>query len=463
MQEEKNFGFLGFTFQQSLIRSIVEDRRFGEAIIEVLDSRYFDNNSFKFIVENIKEYYVKYNKIPEYDDLKERVINESGGKEKARVHIDTIEEIRSDERVSHKQTQDIALNFCRQQHLIKELAEINKIIKNGKFEEYEKIETIVQKALQVGILNEDESDVFENADDALKDDYRHPIPTGIVGIDQLLKGGLGRGELGVVLAPTGIGKTTLLTKIANTAYNVGFNVLQIFFEDNRDQIKRKHYTIWTGISSDEQPEHRDRVKAAIKERQDESTGNLKLLKLISGAVTIGELKSKIRKIVSNGFKPDLIVLDYIDCISSDGAEGEEWKGEGAIMRSLESMGDEFNVAIWTATQGNRSSISSDVVTGDQTGGSIKKIQIAHVILSIARTIEQKEQKLATMTLVKSRIGRDGVVMGNCKFDNEFLVINTDEEVSLLGHREERDRQRGVRIVEAIERRQAAGRRQNNDE
>jgi hypothetical protein len=50
---------------------------------------------------------------------------------------------------------------------------------------------------------EDEmSDVFENMEDALQKDYRHPIPTGIVGIDNLLKGGLGIGELAVVLAPS---------------------------------------------------------------------------------------------------------------------------------------------------------------------------------------------------------------------------------------------------------------------
>ncbi len=48
-------------------------------------------------------------------------------------------------------------------------------------------------------------------DDVLAEDYRHPIPMGIPGIDNLLKGGLAKGEIGVILAPTGVGKSTLTT------------------------------------------------------------------------------------------------------------------------------------------------------------------------------------------------------------------------------------------------------------
>jgi hypothetical protein len=123
------------------------------------------------------------------------------------------------------------------------------------------------------------------------------------------------------------------------------------------------------------------------------------------------------------------------------------------MRSLESMTGEFDMAIWTATQGNRESISSEVVTGDQMGGSIKKAQIAHVILSIGKTLEQKEHNLATLTLLKSRIGKDGVVFQNCKFNNEFLEIDTESQNTLLGHEEQKTQINANRAAEAFKRRQ----------
>ncbi len=358
MSEEKNFGYLGHTFQQQLIKSIIEDKKFGDVIIDVLESKYFDNNSFKFIMENIKELHLSYNKVPNYETLAQKIMSEGGNKDVNRPHIDTLESIKNLEK-NDEFVKDKSLNFCRQQNLKKELKVIQSIIENGEFESYNKIEQKIQKALQVGIMNDTVVDVFHNIDDALEKDYRLPIRTGIVGLDNVLKGGLGRGELGVVLAPTGTGKTTLMTKFANTAYNDGFNVLQIFFEDNEAQIKRKHYTIWSGIAPDDQPEFKEEVLSAVREQQERSTGSLKLSKLPSDNITISEIKSKIRKMISEGFKPDLVLIDYVDCISPErSVDGEEWKGEGSIMRSLESMTSEFNIAIWTATQGNRGSISS---------------------------------------------------------------------------------------------------------
>jgi len=439
MSEEKNFGYLGHTFQQQLIKSIIEDKKFGDVIIDVLESKYFDNNSFKFIMENIKELHLSYNKVPNYETLAQKIMSEGGNKDVNRPHIDTLESIKNLEK-NDEFVKDKSLNFCRQQNLKKELKVIQSIIENGEFESYNKIEQKIQKALQVGIMNDTVVDVFHNIDDALEKDYRLPIRTGIVGLDNVLKGGLGRGELGVVLAPTGTGKTTLMTKFANTAYNDGFNVLQIFFEDNEAQIKRKHYTIWSGIAPDDQPEFKEEVLSAVREQQERSTGSLKLSKLPSDNITISEIKSKIRKMISEGFKPDLVLIDYVDCISPErSVDGEEWKGEGSIMRSLESMTSEFNIAIWTATQGNRGSISSEVVTGDQMGGSIKKAQIAHIILSIGKTLEQKESNLATLTLLKSRVGKDGIIWQNCKFDNQFLVIDTESQNTLLGHEHQQHR------------------------
>ena len=449
MSEEKNFGYLGHTFQQQLIKSIIEDKKFGDVIIDVLESKYFDNNSFKFIMENIKELHLSYNKVPNYETLAQKIMSEGGNKDVNRPHIDTLESIKNLEK-NDEFVKDKSLNFCRQQNLKKELKVIQSIIENGEFESYNKIEQKIQKALQVGVMNDTVVDVFHNIDDALEKDYRLPIRTGIVGLDNVLKGGLGRGELGVVLAPTGTGKTTLMTKFANTAYNDGFNVLQIFFEDNEAQIKRKHYTIWSGIAPDDQPEFKEEVLSAVREQQERSTGSLKLSKLPSDNITISEIKSKIRKMISEGFKPDLVLIDYVDCISPErSVDGEEWKGEGSIMRSLESMTSEFNIAIWTATQGNRGSISSEVVTGDQMGGSIKKAQIAHIILSIGKTLEQKESNLATLTLLKSRVGKDGIIWQNCKFDNQFLVIDTESQNTLLGHEHQQEERRSNRAAEVF--------------
>ena len=448
---EKNFGYLGTGFQQSLIKAILEDKKYGDQIIGVIENNYFDNQSFKFIIQNIKEYYNDYNKVPDYESIALKLKVESSSESQSKVHLDTIESIKSID-TDIEYVKDEALNFCKQQNLKKELKKIDAIINGGEFENYKKIEDIIQKAMQVGLPPEEATDIFKNFELSLENDVRHPIPTGVNGLDNVLEGGLGRGELGVVLAPTGTGKTTLLTKFANTAFNYDFHVLQIFFEDSVPQITRKHTTIWTGVPPQEQFENRDTISPMVEEVQQRSKGSLNLMKLPSDSITIGDIKNRIRKFKANGNKLDMLLIDYVDCISPDkGGYDEEWKGDGAIMRGLETMTGEFDIAIWTATQGNRQSISSEVVTTDQMGGSIKKAQIGHVVLSVAKTLEQKEHNLATLTLLKSRIGRDGVIWSNCTFDNKYLKINTDSQNTLLGHEEEKVRATQNRMKMAFER------------
>ncbi len=451
---EKNFGQLGPTFQKSLIKVIIEDKKFAVTIIDVIESKYFDGPYFRYIIENVKEMYSKYGEIPSYDTVAQKIMSENTKDTTTSIHIDTLKNIKDHELTDEGWIKDTAMNFCKQQVLKKELKLVEKIIENGDFEEYRKIEKIIQNALQVGASSDDIRDVFENIAGALEKASRLPVPLGVTGLDNLLKGGLGVGELGVILAPTGTGKTTFLTKIANTAYNQGKNVLQIFFEDNVTNILRKHYTIWTGIAPDDQIERKEEVIELVKQKESESTGKIKLLKMPSDSVTISEIKSKLRKLHSEGFSVDVLVIDYIDCISPERSNfGEEWKGEGNVMRSLEAMTSEFNLVIWTATQGNRESISSEVVTTDQMGGSIKKAQIGHVVISIAKTLEQKEHNLATLTLLKSRIGRDGVIFQNCKFNNEYLDIDTDSQNTLLGFEEQKTQERANRAAEVFKKSQ----------
>ena len=101
---------------------------------------------------------------------------------------------------------------------------------------------------------------------------------------------------------------------------------------------------------------------------------------------------------------------------------------------------------------HNSSISSEVVTTDQMGGSIKKAQVGHVIISVAKTLQQKEAKLATMAITKSRIGDDGVIFENCKFDNGMLEIDTESSVTFLGHEEQQEQRNRDRIRELMDKR-----------
>ena len=452
MSSEKNFGYLGNTFQIQLINQLILNKDFARAIVDVLDSKYFDNQYFKIITQMIKEYYIKYESVPTFETLDQLTRSEISSESARKIVLDTLTQIRDVSFEGHQFVIEKALKFCKQQELQKVMTKAQKIIDKGDFESYDQLEEMVNKALQVGEIDEAEHDVFTNLDQVLDEDYRHPIPMGIIGIDNLLKGGLAKGELGVILAPTGVGKTTVLTKICNHAFNLGYNVLQIFFEDNPKIIQRKHFTLWTGIAPDELSFHKDVVMEKVRDIKENTTNRLILKKYASDTLTMSQIKNQIRKMIAEGTKIDMISLDYIDCVVPDKNLGDEWKSEGSVMRGFEAMCHELDVAGWTATQGNRSSISSDVVTTDQMGGSIKKAQVGHVIITVAKSLQQKEMKLATIAITKSRIGRDGVVFENCKFDNELMEIDTESSVTFLGLEEQKEERNRNRVNELLAKR-----------
>ena len=457
MATNKNFEYLGNTFQLQLLNQIILDKDFSVSIIDVLNTNYFENQYFKIIIQMVKEYYVKYDHTPSFETLEQITKSELQNQMASKIVLDTISKIKESPLDGSNFVQEKALKFCKQQELQKVMKKAQKIIDGGEFENYDTLEEMVKEALMVGSKDTSMLDVFSNIDQVLEEDYRHPIPMGIPGIDRLLKGGLAKGEIGVILAPTGVGKSTILTKISNHAFNLGHNVIQIFFEDNPKVIQRKHFTLWTKVHPDELSERKEEVISKVKNIEETMDNKLELKKLPSDTRTMSQIKNEIRKLISDGMRVDMVVLDYIDCVVPDKNLGDEWKSEGSVMRAFEAMCHELNIVGWTATQGNRSSISSEVVTTDQMGGSIKKAQVGHVIISVAKTLQQKEMKLATIAITKSRIGDDGVVFENCKFDNAMIEIDTESSMTFLGLEEQKEERQRLRVKELMEKR-----KQNNN-
>ncbi len=165
-------------------------------------------------------------------------------------------------------------------------------------------------------------------------------------------------------------------------------------------------------------------------------------------------KQYIRKLIAQGFRPDIVLVDYIDCIRPSRQVDDVNVGEGNVMREFESMLDELGIAGWTAIQGNRSSIGADTVDSTMIGGSIKKGQIGHFIVSIAKTLEQKENGTANMAILKSRFGKDGIIFEDIVFDNSTIQIDVTKKtgrtfLETKDIRKERDQDRVNFVLDAL--------------
>ena len=421
-QTREDFSYLGSEYQYKLILQMLTDRKFANSIIDIINQNYFQDENLKLIVSTMKDAKEQHDTIIDKQGLEYRLMEKIPNEINRRLVISELRKIENANLNDTLYVQESALKFCKQQELKKSVAEISKIIEKGDIDGYDDCERILRKALEHGDSRDDVMDVLDNVDNVLVDDFRNPIPTGIEGLDEIMDGGLSKGELAVILAPFGVGKTTMITKIANTAMNLGKNVLQIFFEDNPKVIQRKHLACWSGYALNDLSLHKEELKQLVEELKNKK-GGLKLKKFSSDGTTIPVIRTYIRKLIAQGFRPDIVLLDYIDCVEPSKKFTDANVGEGSVMRQYESLLSEFEIAGWTAVQGNRSSIKAEVVEADQIGGSIKKGQIGHFIVSIAKSLDQKEEGTATMAVLKSRFGKDGIVFNDIRFDNARIQID----------------------------------------
>lgn len=441
-----NFSDFGKDFQLDLLHEIIADTKFGETVIDMLEPIFFPSDSFAKLIFLIKNYYQKHETILNFPNLRVEVnakTPDSQGTLKIQL-LDLIDQLENRKSINGN-VHEYTLKFCKLQALKSVVNDIKPKLDRGILFEYDEIETKLRSALIFKDID-DSIDVFHNIDNVLTEVQKERIPTGISGIDDLISGGLAKGEMALVIAPLGVGKTTFLTKVANTAYLTGeYNVLQVFFEDKPEAIQSKHFSIMSEVPLSEltKKENLNLVKTRVnKVKQRNTKNNLFIQKLPADGVTVAKIKNIIKKLNAKGTKIDLLVLDYVDCLSleKESYQSEEWSNEGKIMRQLETMVEEMDVVCWTATQGNRASTNMEVVRTENMGGSLKKAQIAHFIMSIGKTLEQKEAKRATISILKNRMGADGMVFENCVFDNGILSIDTKDLLSEIGFEEKKTKE-----------------------
>jgi nucleoside-triphosphatase THEP1 len=431
-----NIGYLGNIFQLKTLWQILTDVKFAENTLPYLESSYFDDGNFKRLVTLLRDYFDRHTKPAslkngsaeeivnevKLDEVEKDVLKQILGKISAWEMGVNRGEIPHDGEIIQKKI----YKFIKQQKY-KNLGDfIATRVKEGKTEDdfVSDIEDEIKKISIIGNSGSEGIDLFKSIDDVLADDYRETIPTGISKIDHLMNGGLGKGEMGLILAGPGTGKSTILSKIANTAINHGKNVLQIIFEDTYKDIIRKHYCVWSGIPLPQITEKKAFVREKILDKQAELKGRLVLIKFPEEGITVPYIERWIDDYTKKtGIKFDLIVLDYIDCVESHKKHKDKLDDELKVIKSFIAMLDKLDIPGWSAVQSNREGVSSQFITTNQISGNFKKTHKVHFMMSIAKSTLQKAFGRANVQILKSRIGDDGLAYEDVMFDNKRMFID----------------------------------------
>ena len=205
----------------------------------------------------------------------------------------------------------------------------------------------------------------------------------------------------------------------------GYKVLHIHFEDVEVNIKRKYYAFLTGVDACDlsKPTVRPQIIETLNQHKWKNMlqNNIIGWRPPTGEVSPTDIKAKIRQLISNGFKPDVLIVDYFECLKLEkgsSIEDNAFTREGITMRKLETIAHEFNIAIWCPVQGTKDSFNQQIVGMAQAGGSVKKVQIGHVVISFARTEQMKLENKLNIFVNKFRGGRiDKNAFYNVTFNN----------------------------------------------
>ena len=391
----------GTSFQSKIIVSLLNDVKFTKQIIDILEVSYFDSDSNKFIIKTIQDYFTKYKTVPTMEALKVFIDDIENDVLKSGV-VDFLRQA-----WSHRESPDLefvkekCLEFCKNQVIKNAIMESVELLDN---QQYDDIKGVMDKAMSAGMERDIGHEYLTGFEERMTNQARDTLPTKWDSINELMDGGLGGGELGVVVAPAGIGKSWTLQALGAEAIKKGSTVIHYTLELNSSYVGLRYDTIVSGQPTGNLQYYKDEVQKAI----DKLKGDLIIKYYPTRTASVATLTAHLQQCELQGIKPDLVIVDYADIMKSTQNFTEKRHQIGHVYEELRGMAGEFNVPIWTASQANRSSLEEDVIGADKVSEDYSKVMTADFVMSMSRKVEDKIANTGRFHVIKNRFGPDGI-------------------------------------------------------
>jgi len=399
MSEQTTLIKFGHKFQTKIISSLLGEKVFLQTICDILEPEYFDSDSNKWISQTIRDYFFEYKTAPTLEVMKVKIDEIENDILKVAVVDGLKESWRLIQSTDLKFVQEQTLEFCRNQVIKAAIMDSVDLLEVG---QYDEIKKMVDEAMKAGSERDLGHDYIVGIEERLTKSTRETVKTGWDPIDDLMDGGLGSGELGVVVAPAGIGKTWCLQSMGASAVKNGLNVVHYTLELNQNYVGLRYDTIFSGVPTANIKFYQDDVKKKI----DALEGTLLIKYFPTKSATVQTLAAHLSQIEIQGTKPDLILVDYADILKGMGSEKRHVLEN--IYEDLRGLAGEVECPIWTASQANRSSLEEDVIDATKVAEAYSKVMIADFVVSVIRKVEDKIANTGRFHVIKNRFGPDGV-------------------------------------------------------
>ena len=391
----------GISFQSKIIASLMTDIKFIQTISDMLNPNMFDSDSNKWLVKTIKEYYIKYKKQPTLEVLKYKIEEIDNAVFKSGV-IDKLRDVwKNIEATDLEFVQSEILDFCKNQTLKSAILESVELLEN---KDYDGIKSIIDEAMKAGTTRDLGHDYIPSLDLRLEESARVTVKTPWDVINDILDGGLGAGELGVIVAPAGIGKSWTLQALGSGVIKNGKIVIHYTLELNQNYVGLRYDSIFSGVTTSNIKYYKDDVQKKITALK----GKLLIKYFPTKSASVQTLAAHLKQIELSGIKPDIVIVDYADILKPTGFFKEKRHALGNIYEDLRGLAGEMEIPFWTASQANRSALEEEIIGADKVAEDYSKIMTADFVMSMSRKVEDKIANTGRFHIIKNRFGIDGI-------------------------------------------------------
>ena len=399
-----NFSKYGKSFQEKLCMVILDDRAFADQIEEVLDVNFLELNYLKLFLNKIFDYRKKYGVHPSRDIMKTILRSELDDENELTTKQTREFYVRSQiaALTDIEYIKDTSLDFCKKQNLKSAMVKSIELLQSSSFDE---ISQVINDSLKLGMDNDEGYDYKKDFEERFKPRFRNPSSTGWDLIDDICKGGLGQKELGVVIAPTGAGKSMALVHLGTEALKAGKTVVHYTLELQDTVVASRYDSCLTKIPL----ENLGSFKEKIYEEVQDIPGKLIIKEYPTKTASTQTVRNHLEKLKMRNISIGMIIIDYGDLLRPVRYLKEKRNELESIYEELRAIAAEYEAPVWTASQTNRSGLNAEVITMESISEAFNKCFVADFIFTISRTIEDKVANTGRLFVAKNRNGPDGLI------------------------------------------------------
>jgi replicative DNA helicase len=407
-------------FKRDCLAFLLRDQLAAKTVLANLPIDFFEYDpEYHVIFVAFREFMTKYKARPSRHELADYITDyataQSIDPEEIKAVVKALEEVWDWDKFSPTYVKEKLYDAVTAHHVLQVARQIDQYVDDG---DYDGLVKAMSDARFTGKEQtpfvEYWQDVPDRVERVRKNKVQH-IPTGMALLDEQINGGLPRGSIAMLMGGSGFGKSALLGQFALNASLHGYTTAYLTLELSADSLMMRFDSSNSGIPLKDIPvANRNRLKKSLAEvyhAVKPKPAPFYVQYYPTKSISISHIEGFIQRLrEERGITLDLLVVDYFDLLRMEGTYAKKYEALEENVEILRGLGGQYNMAIWTASQVNRSGIGKEDVDMEDIASGFGKVFPLDLMLGISATKQERIQKVMRLTTLKSRLGPVGEML-----------------------------------------------------